>query len=129
MSIKKIVMDITEKKTDGYAKKVKQLLKEEVHVKSGALRDSIEDEKKGPGHHLIGVDAAKLASDPRNVSGMDYSVPYHDGHRAYTIRSKNAKALRWIGKDGKVHFAKSVRIPASAGDPFIERAVKRRPKL
>lgn len=129
MVLSKIVLKAIDKEIRDYADKMEGIAKEEAHVKTGALRDSISVEKKAEGHYLVGVDTAKLKSDPRNIGGIDYSIFYHDGHKAYTIRSKNAKALRWIGKDGKVHFAKSVKIPASAGDPFIKRTVARRPKL
>lgn len=129
MALKNIVMRAIDKEIDQYAEKMKTIVKEEAHVKSGALRDSISKEKKGEGHYLVGVDAAKLKSDARNAGGIDYSPFYHDGHGPYTIRPRNRKALRWVGSDGNIHFAKSVRIPASAGDPFIERAVRRRPKL
>lgn len=129
MALKKLVMQAANKGIEQYAEKIEALLKEEVHVQSGALRDSITTEKKGDGHFLVGVDSEKLRNDPRNAGGQDYSIFYHDGHRGYTIRAKNAKALRWIGKDGQVKFAKSVHIPASAGDPFVARAVKRRPKI
>lgn len=129
MALKKIVMDSIDKEISEYTKKMERILKAEAHVKSGALRDSITTEKKGDGDYLTGVDAAKLKSDSRNPGGIDYSPFYHDGHGPYTIRAKNAKALRWIGADGNVHFAKSVRIPASPGDPFVERAVLRRPKI
>ena len=129
MAIANLVIKAIDKEVEQYAKKIEKLMKEEVHVKSGALRDSIKTEKKGKGHYLVGVDTAVLKSDQRNIGGMDYSVFYHDGHKAYTISAKNAKVLRWIGKDGKVHFAKSVRIPASNGDKFIQRVVERRPKI
>ena len=129
MALAKLVMNSIEKELDDYAKKMENVVKSEAHVKSGALRDSITTEKKGVGDYLVGVDAAKLKADLRNAGGIDYSPFYHDGHGAYRIVAKRAKALRWVGSDGQVHFAKSVNIPASAGDPFIERAVARRPKL
>lgn len=129
MAIAKLLMQQIDKEIEAYAEKVETVVKSEAHVDSGALRDSITTEKKANGSYLVGVDAAKLKSDPRNASKMDYSVPYHDGHRAYTVKAKKAKVLSWIGKDGQRHFAKSVKIPASAGDPFIERAVSKRPKI
>lgn len=129
MAIAKTIIKQIDSEIESYANKMEVIVKGEAHIDSGALRDSITTEKKANGSYLVGVDAAKLKSDARNASKTDYSVPYHDGHRAYTVRAKKAKALSWIGKDGKRHFAKSVRIPASAGDPFIERAVQKRPKF
>lgn len=129
MAIAKKIIQQIDKEIESYAEKMETIVKSEVHIDSGALRDSITTEKKTGSSYLVGVDAAKLKSDARNASKIDYSVPYHDGHRAYTVRAKKAKVLSWIGKDGQRHFAKSVRIPASAGDPFIERAVLKRPKI
>lgn len=129
MAIAKIVLREVDRHIENYAKQMQKIVKDEAHVKSGALRDSVSVEKKGEGNYLVGVDADKLKADPRNAGGTDYSVPYHDGHRTYIIRAKNKKALRWGGNDGEVHYAKSVTIPASAGDPFIERAVLKRPKV
>lgn len=125
----KIVISAVNKELDDYAKKMETVVRAEAHVDTGAVRDSISTEKKGEGHYLVGVDAAKLKGDPRNKTGIDYSPFYHDGHGPYTVTAKRGKALKWVGKDGKVHFAKKVHIPAHAGDPFIERAVARRPKL
>lgn len=129
MALSKVVLPMVEKAVEDYVKEMEEIVKGEVHVRSGALRDSITTEKKGEGRYLVGVDADRLKADPRNASGIDYSVPYNDGHKTYTIRPKTKKALRWIGADGKVRFAKSVTIPASAGDPFIKRAVLKRPKI
>lgn len=125
MSLTNLVLAAAEKQLEEKAKRVKVLLRQEVHVKSGALRDSIEIKKKGRGEYFIGVNASKLQADPRNIGGLDYSRPYHDGHRPYTIVPVRAKALRWVGKDGKVHFATKVRIPAHSGDPFVQRAAMR----
>lgn len=129
MALANIVMKALDEEIRQYAEKMEQLMKQEVHKKSGATHDSITTEKKGKCDYLVGVDAAKLKADHRNIGGIDYSVFYHDGHATYKIVAKKAKALRWVGKDGKVHFAKSVTIPASPGDPFVKRAVARRPKI
>lgn len=129
MALAKIVGDRLEKRIDKYADEMTKILKGEVHVKSGALHDSIEKKKLGVGHYFSGVNGEKLKADPRNVSKTNYAIPYYKGHKAYIIRPRKAKALRWIGNDGKEHFAKYVRFPASAGDKFVDRAVLKRPKL
>jgi len=125
MSVTSMVLAVAEKELERKAKRIEVLLKQEVHVKSGALRDSIEKKKKGTGEYFIGVNVEKLKADPRNIGGLDYSRAYHDGHGPYTIVPKRAKVLRWIGADGKVHFATKVKNPAHAGDPFVQRAVQR----
>lgn len=129
MAIEKILLDRLGKRIGNYAYKFEKILREEVHSNSGALRDGIKTEKKGTGDYLVGVDPQILKADPRNAGGIDYSEFYYFGHKAYTIYPKTAKALSWIGKDGVRRFAKYVKIPASAGDDFIGRAMKRRPKI
>lgn len=129
MSLASIIMKDIHKRTEEYANEMESILKDEVHVKSGALQNSITTEKKNDDEFLVGVDVASLKSNARNIGGIDYSLFYWKGHASYVIRPKRAKALRWVGSDGKVHFAKSVQIPAHAGDPFIERAIARRPKF
>lgn len=112
-----------EKKEKEYFNDVVKTMKSEAHKKSGALRDSITIERYGLLDAKIGVDSQALASDPRNVSKKDYSEAYLNGHGGYTILPKKAKALRWLGDDGKYHYAKSVYIPPRAGDPFIKRTL------
>lgn len=129
MSIRSIVLNGINSEIENYAKEIQKLQKEEVHVKSGATRDAISVEKISEGHYKVGVDVAKLKSDPRNIGGLDYSLPYYYGHKGYTIKPVKAKALRWTDSNGNTRFAKFVKIPPHPGDPFILRAYKRRPKL
>lgn len=129
MSLHKTAQIIIDKKTKKYADDVLKVMKQEVHVQSGALRDSLESKKVGKGHYFVGVNPAKLKADPRNAGGKNYSIPYYYGHNGYTIKPKNKKVLSWIGKDGQRKFAAYVRIPPHPGDPFIERTILRRPKI
>lgn len=129
MAITDIIKKI-EASIDQYASDVEKTMKKEIHVDTGVLRDSIVKEKKSKDLSVVRIDTNKVASDPRNKSRIDYSWYYYKGHKEYiTITAKNAKALRWIGKDGKVHFAKSVRIPPSAGDDFIGRTLAHLPRI
>ena len=48
-----------------------------------------------------------------------YALPVHEGSKAHTVYPKKAKALRWYGPDGSPIFAKSAKIPARAGRPFL----------
>lgn len=53
----------------------------------------------------------------------DYAPPVHDGSSAHTIRPKRKKALRFeVG--GAVVFARSVRMPARRGRPWLLRALR-----
>ena len=125
MSLADMVMKEVDGKLKNFAKKAEQTMKGEAHVKTGALVASITTDFKDAGEFTVGVDGDKLKSNRRNKGGVDYALFYWKGHRGYTIRPKNAKALSWIGPDGKRRFAKSVKIPAHAGDPFIERTLAR----
>ena len=122
-------MTSIKKRFDEVVDEAVDIMKDEVSVRSGALRDAIGKEKKGDFEALVGVDGDKLKADSRNIGGIDYSLFYWKGHRTYTIRPKSAKVLSWVGTDGKRRFAKKVTIPAHAGDPFIERAIAKLPKF
>lgn len=41
-----------------------------------------------------------------------------------TIRPKNAKALRWVGSDGRVHFSKVVHSPGMKARPYLRPALE-----
>lgn len=51
-----------------------------------------------------------------------YGYFVHHGFPAHNIRPKNKKALRWAS-GGRFAFAKSVRHPGFAGDPFVFNAL------
>ena len=129
MSVTKTVMTSIKKRFDEVVDEAVKITKGEVNVRSGALRDAIGKEKKGDFEAMVGVDADKLKADPRNIGKIDYSMPYWKGHRTYTIVPKNGGVLSWIGKDGKRAYSKGHKIPAHAGDPFIERAIAKLPKF
>lgn len=52
--------------------------------------------------------------------GMPYARAVHDGRRAVTIKPKRKKALYWSGADNPV---KSVKLPATEGNPWLTRAI------
>jgi len=52
-----------------------------------------------------------------------YAAAVHNGSRAYTIRPRHKKALRWVTKGGDVVFAKSARHKARRGRPWLYRAL------
>lgn len=51
-----------------------------------------------------------------------YGPPVHEGSRAHTIRPRRRKVLRFV-VGGQVVFARSVRIPARRGRPWLYRAM------
>lgn len=111
-------------------KEVERIMKAEAPKgETGALRDAIRIQRVSFGRCIVGVDSAVLATDPRNASNRDYSQWVVNGHGAYVIRPVRARALRWVGKDGQVHYARYVRIPAAKGNDFVSRAKARVPKF
>lgn len=81
--------------------------------RTGALEQSVMTDYRAGG--LTGVITLDL-----NRANYGYFV--HHGFPAHTIRAKNKKALRWPS-GGRFAFAKSVRHPGFAGDPFVFNAL------
>jgi len=75
-------------------------------VRTGTLRRSITKDLAVPRHGGFFV---RVGTNTKYAPIQEYggTIP------ARTVRVKSAKSLRWIGKDGKPRFAKSVRIPAT----------------
>lgn len=70
-----------------------------------------------------------LKTGPTQVTGevfndTSYAAAVHNGTRAYVVRPVRRKALRWVSKGGDVVFAKSARIPARRGRPWLTRALQ-----
>lgn len=126
--VSKYMKDI-ETEIKNYAINMELELRHQAHRDTGALQASITRKKIDRYNWKVGVDASKLKSDPRNRSNFDYSMSYWKGHGAYRVTAKNKKALHWVDKNGNDRFAKWVDIPASSGDPFVERAIENRPKF
>ena len=81
--------------------------------RTGALEQSVMTDYMAGG--LTGVITLDL-----NRANYGYFV--HHGFPAHDIRVKNKKALRWAS-GGRFAFAKSVRHPGFAGDPFVFNAL------
>lgn len=81
--------------------------------RTGALEQSVMTDYRAGG--LTGV--ITLDSNRAN-----YGYFVHHGFPAHNIRPKNKKALRWPS-GGRFAFAKSVRHPGFAGDPFVFNAL------
>lgn len=112
-----------------FANRAQKILISEAPSNTGALHDAIKVERVSWFRYRVGVDSSQLASDPRNPSGRDYSEFIISGHSGFTIRPVKAKALRWVGKDGKVHFAAYVHMPPRKPNNFVARARARLPRL
>lgn len=53
-----------------------------------------------------------------------YAAAVHNGTKAYTIRPKNKKVLRWRSKGGEIVYAKWARHKATRGRPWLLRALQ-----
>ena len=89
-----------------HAYMIEAMAKNKVAVKSGYLRNSI-NTKHGGNYSLIGTNVV-------------YARAREYGSRAYVIRPKRAKFLRFKGRDGKWVFTKKVNYPAGKGkQPYL----------
>ena len=80
------------------------------HVQTGALFQSLYNRQVTEGR-AVGHDRARAPHAPFVVQG---TIPH-------TIGPKNKTSLRWAGPNGFI-FAKLVRHPGYAGDPYMDTA-------
>lgn len=86
--------------------------------RTGALSRSIHAESSG-GSFLDGtLDVAVVADTP-------YAKFVEEGTRAHVIEPRRAKALRWIGRNGRAVFARRVRHPGTKPYLFLVGALER----
>ena len=130
MALRSIIVPRLEKRIGNYAVKMLGLLKQEVHVDTGALYDSLSFQKVGIGHYRVGVDDGKLIADPRNIGAINYAPYYYWGTKPHWIYpKKKGGRLSFIGSDGNWHYPKKVYHPGYKGDKFLDRAIERRPDI
>jgi hypothetical protein len=88
---------------------------------SGYLRSKIAWElHRGP----LGL-YVDIASPARTPQGEPYGLFMEVGTRPHVIRPKNPRDwLRWIGADGRVHFAKKVNHPGTRAQPHLRPALE-----
>jgi hypothetical protein len=75
------------------------------------------------GHHM-GVKVLQTKVKGRVYNDTSYAAAVHDGTRAYTIRARKKKALRFEA-GGTVIFRKAVKHPATKGRPWLRDAAER----
>ena len=74
------------------------------------------------GHNQMRVQRQGLMAIGEVFNEAEYAKAVHDGTKAYTIRPKHKKALRFE-INGEVVFATRVNMPARRGRPWLERAL------
>lgn len=103
-------IDIMPVVRDG-ARRVQRRARDLVPVDTGILKGSILKED------------LPLQRASEVFTSTEYAPYVEFGTRGHRVEATNAKALRWVGRDGKVHFAKSVYIPPRPPRPFMGRAL------
>lgn len=116
---------MADKEVGNIAKKLQRNMSTEIHVQSGALKDSLDSQRAKVSKYRVGVNTSRLISDPRNMYGTDYSPYYYFGSKPHTIRAKNGGKLRFLGANGKYVYRSQVRHPGYEGDDFIKRAINK----
>jgi HK97 gp10 family phage protein len=89
--------------------------------KTGTLVGSIRSDIGNGGMSGTVEATAKYAIFVELGTGLRGEFPSQE----IVIRPRAAKALRWVGPDGKVHFAKVVRSPGMKAKPFLRPALQR----
>lgn len=92
------------------ATRVQLAAKAQVGVKSGLLKQDITK-------NWITGRNGNLAI--RVGSTRPYAKMHHDGTKPHVIRPKNAKALRYVDRSGKVVFAHSVQHPGTRANRYL----------
>lgn len=82
-------------------------------VDTGNLRGHNQSRVRRVGNQVVG----EVFND------AEYADAVHNGTRAYVIRPRTKKALRFV-VDGEVVFARSVRMPARRGRPWLLQALR-----
>lgn len=90
---------------------VASIMREEVPVASGRLRDAIR----------VKVEGDRVVIGPE---GVDYAVYVEYGTEPHDIRPKNAKALKFE-INGRTVFATVVHHPGTEPNPFAQRSAQR----
>lgn len=78
------------------AKELELAVKNNIHVITGALRDSVTIEESGEDFY-VGVDEDLLITDPRNPRGRNYAVYHHDGTYKTPANPFLDKAINEVG--------------------------------
>lgn len=98
------------KDLDARAARVVQAAKAQVGVRTGGLQRSIRRYWTRERGRKLTV----AVGSNRKIAEL-----HHEGTRPHIIRARNAKALRYVGRDGNVVFAKSVNHPGTRPNRYL----------
>jgi len=94
---------------DVFARSQRKLSGDVLRVRTGHLR----------GSGMMEVHATATGVEGTVGYRAVYARPLEEGSRPYTIRPRRAKALRFLGRDGRLVFARSVQHPGLRPRPFL----------
>lgn len=92
-------------------------------INTAKLRAPVDTGQLRAGHVAgpITVSGSKITTDI--TATQTYAAAVHDGRKVTIFGPKRAKALSWVGPEGRV-FARSVEQPARKGRPWLLNATK-----
>lgn len=94
----------------------RQIMREEVGVDTGNLRDRIVHRTSSTGGTLVTV---------IGVQGVPYAVMHHQGTRPHIIRPRRAGGRLVFVIDGRRIFARQVNHPGTEPNPYLHRTLAR----
>lgn len=114
-----VILKMAEKELDKYGRILRDQVRNEAPVKTGALRSSIKYTVKNRG--TTGMELMINAGNKQRPEVVVKTVLF--GSRAHIIRPKRPDGvLRFADRSGKIQFRKWVRHPGTKPNNFLERA-------
>jgi hypothetical protein len=116
---REVILKMAEKELDKYGRTLRDQVRNEAPVKTGALRSSIKYTIANRG--TASMELMVNAGNKQRPEVVVKTVLF--GSRAHPIRPKRpGGVLRFMGRDGRIQFRKSVRHPGTKPNNFLERA-------
>lgn len=94
-----------------------------VTLNSAKMRSPVDTGQLRASHQAGNITIKGNTISGEVVAEQDYSEAVHDGTRPHVIRPRRAKALTWMGPQGRV-FARSVNHPGTKARPWLFNALQ-----
>lgn len=113
-----------------HAARVAQQVKAGARRQVGVSRPDAGFTGRGQGKHLRDSIVTRYVRDAKGAaiyvgSELPHARPHHEGTRPHRIEPRRAKALRFVGGDGRVVFALHVDHPGTRPNPFLVDAARK----
>lgn len=90
-------------------------------IGSGGLEQSVVDVDHPQHVHRLSKEGLEEGTSYTSKSGAPIAVYQHEGTSPYTIRPKKPGGLlRFIGSDGRFHYAREIHHPGIPARPFLD---------